>query len=79
MHDYSDGLSRVGASLRPPSFSPHCCADQVADALEALASEFEGEAKHGHPTAKGLSVAAMVLRDRAAEALNGYLDVPAAS
>lgn len=71
----STEVSPVGHSLPLVSFSPACCAEQVVATLEALAAEFTQEALNGGPRAQGLSVAAMVLRDRAAEVSNGNLDL----
>lgn len=79
MNVHSDGLSHVDGRLVLPRYFPRYCADLVADSLEDIAAEFDREAQCGGKPSQGLLVAAMVLRDRATETLNGYLDVPAAS
>lgn len=52
-----------------------CCVEQVAASLEALAVELDREAQYDGVASTGLSLAAMVLRDRAVETLNGNLDL----
>lgn len=75
----SNHFSYAGGSPRPLALPSDFCVEQVAATLEALAVEFERETRHGTSTAQGLAIASTVLRDRAAEALSGNLEIPANS
>lgn len=61
------------AVVQPPAGWASLAAEVLAETLVELAEGFDCEAKHGGEHAVGLSVAAVVLRDRAAESLIAHL------